>query len=87
MQHFIFAATAFSALANAHYTFSSIKVNGVAKGSDWTYFREHTRGYTPTWGNEIASNDFRCQPGAESGSGTNVLEVKGGDKILYVSTT
>jgi len=44
MQYFLTAAAAFSALANAHYTFSSIKVNGVAKGSDWTYFRQHTRG-------------------------------------------
>lgn len=81
MQHLLTFIAAFSALANAHYTFSSIKVNGVAKGSDWTYFREHTRGYMPTYGPDIASNDFRCQPGAESGANTDVLAVKGGDKI------
>jgi hypothetical protein len=72
----------FSAGVHSHYTFSSIEVNGVKQGSDWTYFREHTRGYTPTWGNEIAVNDFRCQPGAESGADTDVLTLKGGDTVF-----
>lgn len=85
MQYFIYATAAFSALANAHYTWSQISVNDVAKGSDWTYFREHTRGYQPTYGDGVSQTDFRCQPGADSGASTDVLEVKGGDKISYVS--
>ncbi|KAK4556830.1 hypothetical protein LTR86_005810 [Recurvomyces mirabilis] len=83
MQHFLYAALALSTLANAHYTFTGIELNGVKKGSDWTYFREHTRGYMPTYGPDIASNDFRCQPGGDSGAKTDVLTVKGGDKLHF----
>ena len=35
----------------------------------------------PTKGNDILSNDFRCQPGGESGARTSVYTVKAGDKV------
>lgn len=67
--------------ATAHYTFSQLVVNDEMVGSDWTYIREHTRGYMPTKGSEILENDFRCQPGGDTGSNTDVYTVKAGDKI------
>ena len=69
--------------ASAHYTFSKIAVNGELQGGDWTYIREHTRGYMPTKGQEILENDFRCQPGGDSGANTDVLTVSAGDKIDF----
>jgi len=68
-------------LATAHYTFSQLIINDEMVGTDWTYIREHTRGYMPTKGDEILSNDFRCQPGAATGENTDVYTVKAGDKI------
>lgn len=68
-------------LATAHYTFSTLWVNDEQVGSDWSYVREHTRGYMPTKFDEILSNDFRCQPGGDSGANTDVYAVKAGDKI------
>ncbi|KXT13136.1 hypothetical protein AC579_5636 [Pseudocercospora musae] len=67
--------------ATAHYTFSQLVVNDEMVGSDWTYIREHTRGYLPTKGSEILENDFRCQPGGSTGANTDVYSVKSGDKI------
>ncbi|KXS93693.1 hypothetical protein AC578_3844 [Pseudocercospora eumusae] len=67
--------------ATAHYTFSQLVVNDEMVGSDWTYIREHTRGYQPTKGSGILENDFRCQPGGASGENTDVYSVKSGDKI------
>lgn len=68
-------------LAKAHYTFSQLIINDEMVGTDWTYIREHTRGYMPTKGDEILKNDFRCQPGAATGENTDVYTVKAGDKI------
>lgn len=75
--YFLAMATA----TTAHYTFNRLEVNGEQIGSDWQYVREHSRGYMPTKGDEILSNDFRCQPGGESGGNTDVYTVKAGDKV------
>ncbi|KAI7542645.1 hypothetical protein KC331_g7852 [Hortaea werneckii] len=74
---------ALASVASAHYTFSKIAVNGEVQGSDWTYIREHTRGYMPTQGQEILENDFRCQPGGDSGTNTQVLTVNAGDEVDF----
>ncbi|KAI7362435.1 hypothetical protein KC354_g7271 [Hortaea werneckii] len=74
---------ALASVASAHYTFSKIAVNGEVQGSDWTYIREHTRGYMPTKGQEILENDFRCQPGGDSGANTQVLTVNAGDEVDF----
>ncbi|KAI7262744.1 hypothetical protein KC345_g9335 [Hortaea werneckii] len=74
---------ALASVASAHYTFSKIAVNGEVQGSDWTYIREHTRGYMPTKGQEILENDFRCQPGGDSGANTQVLTVSAGDEVDF----
>lgn len=74
---------ALASVASAHYTFSKISVNGEVQGSDWTYIREHTRGYMPTKGQEILENDFRCQPGGDSGANTQVLTVNAGDEVDF----
>lgn len=81
--------TAASVLALAvavrgHYTFSKLQVNGQAVGSDWQYIREHTRGYMPTKGQEILENDFRCQPGGDSGANTEVYTVGTGDEVTFL---
>nr|OQO27215.1 hypothetical protein B0A51_05310 [Rachicladosporium sp. CCFEE 5018] len=79
-------ALAFLALlstATAHYTFDRLQVNGAQVGKSWQYIRSHTRGYMPTKGNDILSNDFRCQPGS-SGSNTDVYTVKPGDKVSFL---
>lgn len=68
-------------LATAHYTFSQLIINDEMVGTDWTYIREHTRGYMPTKGAQILEDDFRCQPGAATGENTDVYTVKAGDKI------
>lgn len=70
-----------ASLATAHYTFSQLIINDETVGTDWTYIREHTRGYMPTKGDQILENDFRCQPGAATGANTDVYTVKAGDKI------
>jgi hypothetical protein len=70
-----------SSIASAHYTFSQLIVNDEMVGTDWTYIREHTRGYMPTKGSEILEDDFRCQPGAATGENTDVYTVKPGDRI------
>jgi hypothetical protein len=77
----IVALVSLLACANAHYTFDKLEVNGVQQGDGWTYVREHTRGYMPTKGDEILENDFRCQPGGDSGANTDVYTVKGGDTV------
>ena len=79
--HFSTCLLALASTAAAHYTFNRLEVNGQQVGKDWQYVREHTRGYMPTKGDEILSNDFRCQPGGESGANTDVYTVKGGDKV------
>lgn len=70
-----------ASLANAHYTFSDLVVNGEQVGSAWQYIREHTRSFQPTKGSDILSDDFRCNQGASSGADTEVYTVKPGDKI------
>ena len=75
---------ALAAAVQAHYTFDKIQVNGETIGQPWQYIREHTRGYMPTKGQQILENDFRCQPGGESGAKTDVYTVGTGDKVQFL---
>lgn len=75
---------ALASAATAHYTFDRLEVNGAQVGESWQYIREHTRGYMPTKGQEILSNDFRCQPGGDSGANTDVYTVGTGDKVQFL---
>jgi hypothetical protein len=68
----------------AHYTFDKLQVNGETVGQPWQYIREHTRGYMPTKGQQILENDFRCQPGGDSGVNTDVYTVGTGDKVMFL---
>lgn len=71
-------------LTTAHYTFSQLVINGNLEGTDWQYIREHTRGYMPTFKEEIAdSEDFRCNQGAtNTGADTEVFtSVSPGDTV------
>lgn len=70
-----------ASLTDAHYTFSDLVVNDQQVGTAWQYIREHTRGYMPTKGTDILTNDFRCNQGASSGANTDVYAVKPGDKV------
>lgn len=72
---------ALAAAVRAHYTFDRLEVNGEEIGTG--YIREHTRGYMPTKGQEILENDFRCQPGGESGADTDVYTVGPGDSVAF----
>lgn len=75
---------ALAVAARAHYTFDKLQVNGELVGQSWQYIREHTRGYMPTKGQQILENDFRCQPGGESGANTDVYTVGTGDKVMFL---
>lgn len=75
-------AAAVAPLASAHYSFSQVIVNGALRGTDWSYVRQHTRGYMPTYRDEAAtSTNFRCNQNALSGANTGVLTVNPGDKV------
>ena len=75
---------ALAAAAHAHYTFDKLQVNGQQVGQGRQYIREHTRGYMPTKGQQILENDFRCQPGGDSGANTDVYTVGTGDKVSFL---
>lgn len=67
--------------AAAHYTWDKLIVNGQQRGGDWTYVRQHTRGYMPTKFDEILRPDFRCNDNALSGANTDVYTVRPGDTV------
>lgn len=79
-------------LANAHYTFDKLSVNGkVSRG--WEFIRQNTRAeaYMPTKFIKSFDNltpndaDFRCNKGAFSNAGkTNVAEVAPGDDLAMI---
>jgi hypothetical protein len=51
-------------VAQAHYIFSQVFVNGVAKGGDYTYIRKNSNTYMPSFTNDVVnSNNLRCNSG------------------------
>ncbi|KAI8622844.1 glycoside hydrolase family 61 protein [Xylariaceae sp. FL1651] len=69
--------------AYAHYIFSRVIVNGVAKGGDYTYIRQNSNTYMPSFPSEVINSpDLRCNKGAKPG-GIQTLTVKAGDKVGF----
>ncbi|KAF3210348.1 hypothetical protein TWF679_006843 [Orbilia oligospora] len=86
----IFLVAALAGIAEAHYTFDKLLVNGEISKS-WQYIRENTRDekYMPTkfynsFGTTPLDTDFRCNQGANSNAHkTSTIEVAPGDKIGF----
>lgn len=91
-----FLTLASASAASAHYTFSDFVLNGEIQGGPFEYIREHSNGYWPTKfaGEEVTRDDgtmgvnidaptFACQPDAESGANTGVVDVMPGDAVGF----
>ncbi|KAF2447733.1 lytic polysaccharide monooxygenase [Karstenula rhodostoma CBS 690.94] len=80
----VFALLAASApLAQAHYIFNRLIVNGASIGGEYAYTRKNSNSYNPAYTNELMnSNDLRCNKGATAGN-TATYTVKAGDKIGF----
>ncbi|KAK7914140.1 hypothetical protein PG985_011843 [Apiospora marii] len=70
-------------VTEAHYIFSQLIVNGTPQGKDFTYIRENSNSYQPSFPNEVIdSPDLRCNKGAKAGS-AQTYTVKAGDKVGF----
>ncbi|KAK4176565.1 glycosyl hydrolase family 61-domain-containing protein [Triangularia setosa] len=70
-------------VAEAHYRFSKLLVNGKLSG-DWEYMRENSNGIMPTKQFLKPSDDFRCNSGSFANAGkTKVAKVMPGDTIGF----
>lgn len=70
-------------LANAHYIFSQLIVNGQAVGSDYTYIRQNTNTYMPSYTDEIInSEELRCNKGATTAA-SETYDVNAGDTVGF----
>lgn len=69
--------------ANAHYIFSQLVVNGEMVGSDYSYIRQNTNSYNPSFTDDvIASENMRCNEGATNAA-SETYDVKAGDTIGF----
>jgi hypothetical protein len=76
------AFAALTPLAQAHYIFNRLIVNGASIGGEYAYTRKNSNSYNPSIPSELMnSNDLRCNKGATSPSAT--YTVKAGDKIGF----
>jgi hypothetical protein len=70
-------------LANAHYIFNRLIVNGANIGGEYAYVRKNSNTYMPSFPSELMnSNDLRCNKGATAGN-TATYTVKAGDKLGF----
>ncbi|KAK6821064.1 polysaccharide monooxygenase Cel61a [Apiospora arundinis] len=70
-------------VTEAHYIFSQLIVNGTPQGKDFTYIRQNSNSYMPSFPNEVIdSPDLRCNKGAKAGS-AQTYAVKAGDKVGF----
>lgn len=70
-------------LAQAHYIFNRLIVNGASIGGEYAYTRKNSNSYNPSITDELMnSNDLRCNKGATAGS-TATYTVKAGDTIGF----
>ncbi|KAF1936109.1 hypothetical protein EJ02DRAFT_459799 [Clathrospora elynae] len=70
-------------LANAHYIFNRLIVNGASTGGEYAYTRKNSNSYNPSITSELMnSNDLRCNKGAVAGN-TATYNVKAGDKLGF----
>lgn len=69
--------------ANAHYIFSQLIVNGEAVGSDYSYIRQNTNTYMPSFTDDVInSENLRCNEGATNAA-SETYEVTAGDTIGF----
>jgi len=77
------ALAAVAPVAQAHYIFNRLIVNGASIGGEYAYTRKNSNSYNPAFTSDIVnSNDLRCNKGAKPG-GTATYTVKAGDKIGF----
>ncbi|KAF2180596.1 lytic polysaccharide monooxygenase [Zopfia rhizophila CBS 207.26] len=70
-------------LAEAHYIFNRLIVNGKSIGGEYDYVRKNSNSYNPAFTNDIVnSNELRCNKGAKPGS-TKTYTVQAGDKLGF----
>ncbi|KAF2158509.1 lytic polysaccharide monooxygenase [Zasmidium cellare ATCC 36951] len=68
---------------HAHYIFSQLIVNNQTVGSDYSYIRQNTNTYMPSYAADIInSEDLRCNAGAGSAF-SETYDVKAGDTIGF----
>lgn len=61
-------------LAQAHYIFNRLIVNGQSIGGEYAYVRKNSNSYNPSFPNEILNNeDLRCNKGARASQYTPSL--------------
>ncbi|KAF2199487.1 hypothetical protein GQ43DRAFT_442434 [Delitschia confertaspora ATCC 74209] len=83
MKSLTFLALVAMPLAEAHYIFNRLIVNGKSIGGEYAYVRKNSNSYNPAFTNDIVnSNDLRCNKGAKPGS-TQTYTVKAGDTLGF----
>ncbi|GKT52526.1 polysaccharide monooxygenase Cel61a [Colletotrichum spaethianum] len=74
-------------LAQCHYIFSQLIVNGNAVGGDYTYMRKNSNSYNPSFTDEIVNSpELRCNKGATTGTAQTYTVAAGsniGFKLWY----
>ncbi|KAK1762610.1 family 61 putative glycoside hydrolase [Phialemonium atrogriseum] len=76
----VLLVAALSALAEAHYIFNILIVNGKTIGGEYDYVRRNSNSYNPAFPDIVQSNELRCNRGAKAGN-TPTYDVKAGDKV------
>ena len=69
-------------MAEAHYIFNILFVNGKKVGGEYDYFRRNSNSYNPAFPDIVTTNDLRCNKGAKPGN-TKTYDVKAGDQIGF----
>ena len=70
-----------ASLADAHYIFNILIVNGKRIGGEYDYFRRNSNSYNPAFPDIVATNDLRCNKGAKPGGATKTYNVTAGDTL------
>ncbi|KAI1466649.1 glycoside hydrolase family 61 protein [Daldinia caldariorum] len=70
-------------VAEGHYVFSQLIVNGEAVGQEYTYIRKNSNTIMPTLPLIVDSPDLRCNLGAKPGNTTQTYAVNAGDTIRF----
>lgn len=77
------AALLAAPMVDAHYIFSQLVVNGEMVGGDYSYIRQNTNTYMPSYTDDtIGSEDMRCNVGATNAA-SETYDVNAGDTIGF----
>ncbi|KAH8645917.1 glycoside hydrolase [Tricladium varicosporioides] len=72
-----------ASVAEGHYIFNRLIVNGKSIGGEYAYFRKNSNTYMPSFTDEVVNSpDMRCNKGAKPGN-TATYTVAAGDKIGF----